>query len=670
MVHGFSRRRLEEETPLRPRQHELEDASRRAFTSLIPDRLVFRALDHDYGIDGEVEEFAEGRATGVRFFVQLKATDEKKLDKALKTRVKLSTAAYFRAQSVPVLMVRYVAATNTLYARWFHQFDPYYEHLGEQELTFKWDPSEPLSEDGASRLFDEAAAVMDAKSLKLELPVRTGVSTPAGGAFGYSTSELKLGVRAAAKRCPDLLQIVGEDEEHLVALAIAEDQLSAHVPGLGSVTMHLEGAFNFDGGIDEIGIELLSCAVVALARAGHVDLASRVASFFFGQSLAARMPPLSFEVAEAMAYAARSSEALEIAEELDADGDDSARVAGFSFLLAALRRGVQLRGDEKSRLVETMEARIQRRQNEGNSVGAAGEAVGLGNFFRSVGDFPDAVHAYKNALSLDPSYESREHLWLELAGSYFLAGQYPESAEAYGRALSLSEETALEVQARQADALLHAGKYEVANRIFEPIVADETHVGAWAATKACALNWVISTTGITEQDRDVEAATSIAGNFAERTLSDVEVAEVSRTIWDLDAVSPLGWFNLARDYLDNGDEQSALYSYLVTAVIQEGDIEAWVNVVSLSLSLGEEALAAAAIVTGGRLNGERFLLELARVARENFPDEKTREEFLSAVSGMLDEALPAQSDPGFEIRFVSGDSPVESVHLPPPGRRT
>jgi len=637
---------------------------------LLPDRLVFRELDHDYGIDGEVEEFEGGRATGVRFYVQLKATDKRDLDKALKARVKLSTSAYFRAQPVPVLMVRFVAADGALYARWFHQFDPYYEHLGEQELTFQWDPREPLTEDGASRLLDEAAAVMDAKSRKLELPVRAGLSVPDGGAFGYSASEMKLGVRAAAKRCPELLQVVGEDEEHLVSLVIADDQLSAHVPGLGSVTMHLEGSFEFDGDIDDVGVELLSCAVVALARAGQADLASRVAVHFFGRSLVARIPPLSFEVAEAMAYAARSSEALEVAEELDEDEDDNARVAGFSFLLAALRRGAHLRSDDQSRLVKTMEARIERRQAEGNGAGAAGEAVGLGNFFVSIQSFRDAVAAFENAISLDSNYESREHLWLELGGAYFLAGQHQESADAYGRALALSEEPALEVQACQADALMHAGRYQEAYAIFEPIVADETHLGAWAATKATALRWVIETTGVTEQERNSDGAATVAGQFASRALTAEEVSKASKEIWTLDAVSPLGWFNLARDYLDNGDERGGLYAYLVTAVMQERDVEAWVNVVNLSLTLEDEALAAAAIVTAGRLNGERFLMELARAARENLPDEKTRDEFLSAINKMLDEALPAQPDPGFEVRFVEGDSPVESVHMPPPGRRT
>jgi hypothetical protein len=112
-----------------------------------------------------------------------------------------------------------------------------------------------------------------------------------------------------------------------------------------------------------------------------------------------------------------------------------------------------------------------------------------------------------------------------------------------------------------------------------------------------------------------------------------------------------------------------MYAYLVTAVMQEGDVEAWANVAALAINLDEAALTAAAIVTGAKLNGERYMVELARLARVNLPDEQAREEFLSSVNAMLEEALPDKPEIGFEVRFVNKDEPVESVHLPPPGRR-
>ncbi len=651
--------------PLRPRQHELEDASRRAFETFLPDRLVYRSLSHDYGIDGEVEEFEDGSATGLRFYVQLKATDETDLDKALKVPVKLSSASYFRAQPIPLLMVRYVAATRTLYGRWFHRFDPYYEHVGDEWLIFHWDEDEhQLDEASVARLFDEATAVMKAKSSRLELPVGAAIVASGGD---LSSAELELGVRAAAQRCPDLVQIVSAEDDHLLSLEINGSDISASVAGLGSTTLHLDEDLVPYEDVSDLGSELLACAALALARAGHADLAARIGVHFFADSWLAFLPPMSMELAEAMAYSARAAEALELAERLDDDEDDNLRLASFSFLLAALRNGRQLRKQEREQLVRAMEARIERRQDRGDTAGAAGEAVGLGNYYRSAGDFPAAIRSYERALELDSEYESREHLWLELAGSYFLAGRFLESAAAYERALETSEEPGLDVEARKADALMHAGRYAEASEIFIPICADETELGAWAATKAAALHWIISTTDIDAQDRNPERAAQVAGQFAERRLTEREVEALSAEIWELDAASPLGWFNLARDFLNQGDTEAGMYAYLTTAVMQEGDIEAWGNVVTLAINLGHNALAAAAIVTGARLNGEKFMVELACRARENFDDQEAREEFLSGINALLEGTKSSEPKPGFEIRFVSHGRPVESVHLPPPG---
>lgn len=60
--------------PTRPEQHRSEDSSRRAFEALLPEEWVYRQLSHDYGIDGEVEVFSGGEATGLIFKVQLKGT--------------------------------------------------------------------------------------------------------------------------------------------------------------------------------------------------------------------------------------------------------------------------------------------------------------------------------------------------------------------------------------------------------------------------------------------------------------------------------------------------------------------------------------------------------------------------------------------------------------------
>jgi len=88
---------------------------------------------------GAVEIFdATGKGTGRLFFVQLKATDEANLQAALSVRLPLETGEYYRSLDIPVLIVRYLAARRTLYARWFHTFDPYYGRAGRKTVAFSF----------------------------------------------------------------------------------------------------------------------------------------------------------------------------------------------------------------------------------------------------------------------------------------------------------------------------------------------------------------------------------------------------------------------------------------------------------------------------------------------------------------------------------------------------
>ena len=59
----------------RPRQHVLEEESKRAFINLLPPEWIHREKHPDYGIDMEVEIVEDGKVTNNVFWVQLKATE-------------------------------------------------------------------------------------------------------------------------------------------------------------------------------------------------------------------------------------------------------------------------------------------------------------------------------------------------------------------------------------------------------------------------------------------------------------------------------------------------------------------------------------------------------------------------------------------------------------------
>ena len=107
----------------RVRAQRIEERSREAFKAALDERFLFRDDTPDFGIDGSVEEFDDrDTATGLRYFVQLKATDGEDLDEALKRSIPIEHANLYSSLTLPILMVRYVAARDGLYVRWWGAF--------------------------------------------------------------------------------------------------------------------------------------------------------------------------------------------------------------------------------------------------------------------------------------------------------------------------------------------------------------------------------------------------------------------------------------------------------------------------------------------------------------------------------------------------------------------
>lgn len=105
--------------PGRPREHELDDLAEIAFRRAIPIGWVWRPTDrHDYGVDGTVEIFEDGEATGLLFNVQLKGTDDEDGDGRSSARVRVSHGAYWNRLHLPTLIVRHHAGSDHLYVRW------------------------------------------------------------------------------------------------------------------------------------------------------------------------------------------------------------------------------------------------------------------------------------------------------------------------------------------------------------------------------------------------------------------------------------------------------------------------------------------------------------------------------------------------------------------------
>lgn len=607
--------------PVRTREHELEDESIVEFRRALTPRFVYREQTPDYGIDGDVEEFDDqGRATGLRYYTQLKATEEADLDKALRIYVPHDRAAYYGALRAPVLMVRYHALAQQLYVRWFHDFDPHEDRVNEKSLTFKWTDSHKWQAGRQQTLADEARAYFELTSPRLALPleVYVGSKTEADGAV--SVTELVIELRRVAMARREVINIVSDEPPAGASrVMLQDDRLLFDLAGVTGATLHSDGVSEL--GPEQLALEAMVLAALAFERVGQSALSARLTGTYFGCSVLAADEEVAVALSGEMAQARQITEALCLSEELDSHAMDIEELhpASFAFTLPAFVHASTLTNEELKLYRRTMRRRIARRKSA-EVEGVGQEYVNLANHYRNRQSFMEALKLYDQAVEHDPVYAERMHWHYERAGALFGSGQYSEAAEAYERALEMGAPAI--AGALGADALMFAGEFAAALELMAAFNAQEG--GAPRETeyvlKERLLRELVDDLGLPRQDRRFHDAETLAGSIAGNDDDD-HCRAVCREALDLDGLSGLAHYNLGVSERQQGLDVDAARHFAAAGLVTQWDREAWAQAVILEMRVGDpDEVVPALVFTGQRMSGGELLSHLRLHVREGSAD--------------------------------------------------
>jgi tetratricopeptide (TPR) repeat protein len=641
--------------PKRPRQHELETESRLAFASALGRKRVFREEGPDYGLDGSVEEFgSDGETTGLRYFVQLKATDDSDPAKSLAVPLTLDTAAYYRSLSLPVLMVRYRAPDDSLYARWFHQYDPYYGGGGETTLTFRWNPADRLDDARLDRLTAEARIYFMLRSAALGLPVTVRLDAPEAGAYGRSRSELLFALRSAEQLCGDIVRVQRHSpQDCIVRVEPGADQLRVSLSEATSATAHLQDSYDPGEAAERFTADAMVLAAIAFNNAGHTDIAARLTTGFFVASSLVDDLEVGLTLSASFDHSRRLHDSLRLAAALAEAGE---RDASLRFILPTIHHQDSLEPDELEAFEQVMHERANRALDAGMPIEAARDLHNVGNVLRGWGRDAAgrAADAFEAAVRHDPKYEQRDYFQRQLGGALFVAERFEEALTAYRRAAALAPDAF--TTALAADAALFAGRYAEAYDLFAQANA-EPHDGiAEHRLKERFAGLLVDDLGLTMQRRDqAQAATLLDGIDPTHDLGKLEA--MYREALEGDALFGVIWFNRGRAHLDLNDTLPALDDYLAAALCLPRDGEAWANALALSM-MHETTLPLVDAILDSALTRapDSFRSHLALWARAqgaSFPVDA----LLSGVDEYFEEHL--RSEPaGLLLRTIDEDGEV------------
>ena len=550
------------EMPKRPRQHQLESESRAALQSIIPPKWVYRDKAPDYGIDAEIEIFDENeKATGLIFLVQLKATDEPNIAKALRIPLKISTFNYYHALDLPVLIVLYHAPSKQIYARWFHSFDPYYARASKSYFSFRLSNDDLWSRSTPSDIITAVKAFREIRSSALTYPIRFQMILDEKLIHGINSYDLKFGLRKAFEKCCSIVDMIADNSSIInypYRIFIDNTKVEITLAGYHGLTLHTKTNYLDTKTIQAFVPDVMICIALALSWYGHNVSAASIISEFVHDSKLTKINIFAFPIAICLARANQLRLSLETAEVFfkDETSIEAAQAYLIPFLTSrksippsVLEFGIQM--------ISRIEKEVEKR---GDYVAASALNYNIANIQRGMGRFPVAIARYKRAARLNREYYNRAYFWSELAGIMFLRKHYSTAASFYKRSLDLAFENT--VQPLYADALMFSGNYKEAQDVLHDyLINSKSPENAEWVLKHRVLCWLREQLEIDAQQR--KEPVSVPCFCPTGGMNDLEIEKTCRLILEDDALSSIAWFNLGLIKNRAGDFQAAMMSFLI-----------------------------------------------------------------------------------------------------------
>lgn len=320
---------------------------------------------------------------------------------------------YYRNLALPVLMVRYVASTGTVYTRWAHSLDTYGKDADWKTATFRWEEEDAWSDSRPAELVAEARAFLELRSSSVSFPIGVHGDLQPPGSWGFGADEIRLALMRQIVPRADLLRLEpGDARPGAGILVVRDDRLAVELARVTAATAHLDERFQPEGP-DRIARDLLALCALAFERFGQLRAAGLLAMAYLPGSSVLDHEAGVLALQSAMAASRQVTESLPLAEALD-QGDEASRALGQMFLLVTLHHSATLSDFERQAYRDVMKRRIARR---GESTDAARETMNLAQFELVSGNPGEAVQLHERVIELDPSYEQRPHYKRERAGA-------------------------------------------------------------------------------------------------------------------------------------------------------------------------------------------------------------------------------------------------------------
>ena len=564
--------------PRRSQQQIIGDEGEVAFCAALPKAWLPRKETPDYGVDFDVEIVnPDGTFPGMRFYAQVKSTASTKPATIRRLSIELEWLEYYRSLSQPVLLVRHSTDTGDLYGRWAHGVHLHNAAGEPPKVPVRFEDSHLFTDTTPAHLVRDVSEYQYWKRDVPNLPLGVVISAQDDA---LRATRLARALRNAPNRPHDLLEFrTGPKRIGDLTAMLFDDKLVLSAGEVASSTLHFNGPPESADSAWLIESTRTSLAVVfdSLKRE---ELAVRILGNSHRFPLINHNPDMAHRVSEILWKNGdwREAEAVwkrvAYAEDGSVTSDESMLNSVFAVIGAFFHVGFALSQDAASSFLSeiTNYASAQDQLGRSEIAGDVYSGVALAHF--NLGAFRKAYKAMSKARRLNPSLDQDLSFRRDVAATLFELGRY-RSAEALYSSL-FSETQSAAILCRRADVQLFAGKYHESAETF---AAAYEH--AVAEQQAFESLWML-------RHLIAENAHAITERQARNPVASAAALEEGRTTKaiELDAISSAAWSTVASQQIEEGDAESALVSYAISAGVDSTRLLDAAVAVGLGLQIG------------------------------------------------------------------------------------
>lgn len=634
--------------PIRSKSHEIEDASRRHFATLLTEKWVVRDKASDYGVDAEVEIFDDsGNSTGLLFNVQLRGTDEDA--QAQKMTLKLDQLNYFYSLDLPTIIVRYHRPTNSVYAKWHFSIKPDHKESSQKTMTIHFSDEEKWGTETRDKIRSVINTLRLAKSYRIYNQLEVSLYNLSASTDQRFNFELALDM--IVKDSKNVRMKSGPIEPNRIEMKIhlEADAVKFEIEDISSIRIELDD-FDVDVLTAQIGY-----AIAALAfQVGLCDHARTLCIWLLWKNIVCPSADLAFLAIRALNERPAEMVRLAMMNNLHTAETEAAMM----FNIFIFQHGVASE-EHNNAMKAWIVAILENIDPEKDPQSAAHMEYNLGNREKCEGNFRGAIAHYNRARKLYPEYVNLDYYQRELAGTLFCARRYSMAEYLYVKSCPLGEKAHFSLL--RGDAHFFKGNFSGAEKAYSDAhkLAGKTPL-VWEATlKSYLASELKRMSGDSFQRRSFLAKKKVG----QLDATDPDFEKQLNEIWSkLDPLDPLTNFNFGISLSQAGKFNEAFGHFLVCAFSNTGDEEAWSCAAICAHNVGGEILLhtlGAAVETCG-MSAYRRLRNSFRdqgmpaeatelldfVVRELGRPGDPSEEFLNMAEKLRDTSDPRPKDSG------------------------